>query len=45
MVQIVQQVHNIKPGNEHNSQAMPFGFKNRLKYFACSLSLYVLKRV
>lgn len=45
MMKSIQQTHNIKPGNEHNCPAMPSGFKNRLKYFACSLPLYGLKRV
>lgn len=45
MMKTIQQAHNIKPDNEHNRPAMPSGFKNRLKYFACSLPLYGIKRV
>ncbi|MCR8913071.1 hypothetical protein NW211_13835, partial [Barnesiella sp. ET7] len=45
MMKTIQQTHNIKPGNECKRPAMPSGFKNRLKYFACSLPLYGLKRV
>lgn len=45
MIKSVQQVHNIKPDNECKRPAMPSGFKNRLKYFACSLPLYGLKRI
>lgn len=45
MMKTVQQAHNIKPSNEHKRPSMPSGFKNRLKYFACSLPLYGLKRV
>ena len=45
MMKSVQQAHNIKPDNECKHPAMPSGFKNRLKYFTCSLPLYGLKRV
>lgn len=45
MMKAVQQAHNIMPDNECKRPAMPSGFKNRLKYFTCSLPLYGLKRV
>ena len=45
MMKTVRQAHNIKPDNEHKRPTMPSGFKNRLKYFACCLPLYGLKRV
>lgn len=45
MMKTIQQAHNIMPDNECKRPAMPSGFKNRLKYFACSLPLYGLKRV
>lgn len=45
MMKTDQQVHNIKLDNECKCPAMLSGFKNRFKYFACSLPLYGLKRV
>lgn len=45
MMKTVLQAQNIKPVDECKRPAMPSGFKARVRYFACSLPLYWLKRV
>jgi len=45
MMTSVLQAQNIKTANECKCPAMPSGFKERVRHFACSLPLYWLKRV
>ena len=37
MIKTILQAHNIKPDNECKRPDMQAGFKNKLKYFACSV--------
>ena len=45
MMKSVLQAQNIKTTNECKCPAMPSGFKERVRHFACSLPLYWFKRV
>lgn len=45
MMKSVLQAQNIKTANECKCPAIPSGFKERVRHFACSLPLYWLKRV
>ena len=45
MVKTLLHAQNIKPANECKHPTMPSGFKARVRYFACSLPLYGIKRV